>query len=87
VIPRSTVSSSASSSRCSSSSGRYGVHGGALAPGTVAAQHRGMGSRRPQVRHLVTWFLLGSDLHTAYTFVAVPALLYGTGAIGFFAVP
>jgi SSS family solute:Na+ symporter len=35
----------------------------------------------------VTWFLLGGDLYTAYTFVAVPALLYGAGAMGFFAVP
>jgi solute:Na+ symporter, SSS family len=35
----------------------------------------------------VTWFLLGGDLYTAYTFVAVPALLFGTGAAGFFAVP
>jgi solute:Na+ symporter, SSS family len=36
---------------------------------------------------LVTWFLLGGDLYTAYTFVAVPALLFGAGALGFFAVP
>jgi SSS family solute:Na+ symporter len=35
----------------------------------------------------VTWFLIGGDLYTAYTFVAVPALLYATGATGFFAVP
>jgi SSS family solute:Na+ symporter len=35
----------------------------------------------------VTWFLLGGDLYTAYTFVAVPALLFSSGAIGFFAVP
>ena len=35
----------------------------------------------------ITWFLLGGDLYTAYTFVAVPALLFGAGAIGFFAVP
>src|SRR4051812_11209471 len=35
----------------------------------------------------VTWFLLGGDLYTAYTFVAVPALMFGAGAIGFFAVP
>ncbi|MBV9734942.1 MAG: sodium:solute symporter [Acidisphaera sp.] len=35
----------------------------------------------------VTWFLLGGDLYTAYTFVAVPALIYGAGALGFFAVP
>jgi len=35
----------------------------------------------------ITWFLLGGDLYTAYTFVAVPALLFGAGALGFFAVP
>ncbi|HEX6074040.1 MAG TPA: sodium:solute symporter [Micromonosporaceae bacterium] len=35
----------------------------------------------------ITWFLVGGDLYTAYTFVAVPALLYGAGATGFFAVP
>jgi len=35
----------------------------------------------------ITWFLLGGDLYTAYTFVAVPALVFGLGAIGFFAVP
>jgi solute:Na+ symporter, SSS family len=35
----------------------------------------------------ITWFLLGGDVYTAYTFVAVPALVYGLGAIGFFAVP
>src|ERR687886_328584 len=36
---------------------------------------------------VVTWFLLGGDLYTAYTFVAVPALLFASGAVGFFAVP
>jgi solute:Na+ symporter, SSS family len=36
---------------------------------------------------VVSWFLLGGDLYTAYTFVAVPALVFGAGAIGFFAVP
>jgi len=35
----------------------------------------------------VTWFLIGGDLYTAYTFVAVPALLYAAGAAGFFAMP
>jgi SSS family solute:Na+ symporter len=35
----------------------------------------------------VIWFLLGGDLYTAYTFIAVPALMYGAGAVGFFAVP
>ncbi|MBN9391602.1 MAG: sodium:solute symporter [Chloroflexi bacterium] len=37
---------------------------------------------------VVTWFLLGGDLYTAYTFIAVPAAMYGIGALnGFFAVP
>jgi SSS family solute:Na+ symporter len=36
---------------------------------------------------IVSWFLLGGDLYTAYTFIAVPALVYGVGALGFFAVP
>ncbi len=36
----------------------------------------------------ITWFLLGGDLYTAYTFVAVPAAMWATGAVsGFFAVP
>jgi SSS family solute:Na+ symporter len=38
---------------------------------------RGFGS-------FITWFLLGGDLYTAYTFIAVPALVYGVGAAGFF---
>lgn len=45
----------------------------------------GLGGRR--FGTLVSWFLLGGDLYTAYTFVAVPALVFGAGAIGFFAVP
>jgi SSS family solute:Na+ symporter len=36
---------------------------------------------------VVSWFLLGGDLYTAYTFIAVPGLIFGAGAIGFFAVP
>jgi len=36
---------------------------------------------------VVTWFLLGGDLYTAYTFIAVPAALYASGALGFFAIP
>jgi SSS family solute:Na+ symporter len=36
----------------------------------------------------ITWFLLGGDLYTAYTFIAVPAAMWSTGAVsGFFAVP
>ena len=36
---------------------------------------------------LITWFLIGGDFYTAYTIIAVPAALYGGGAMGFFAVP
>jgi len=36
---------------------------------------------------VVSWFLIGGDLYTAYTLIAVPAAVYGTGALGFFAVP
>src|SRR3989440_4946485 len=35
----------------------------------------------------ISWFLIGGDLYTAYTFIAIPALLYGAGELGFFAVP
>jgi SSS family solute:Na+ symporter len=45
----------------------------------------GLGGRR--FGTVVTWFLLGGDLYTAYTFIAVPALVFGAGALGFFAVP
>jgi SSS family solute:Na+ symporter len=45
----------------------------------------GLGGRR--FGTLITWFLIGGDLYTAYTFVAVPALAFGAGAIAFFAVP
>jgi SSS family solute:Na+ symporter len=36
---------------------------------------------------IVTWFLLGGDLYTAYTFVAVPGLVFAVGAYGLFALP
>jgi solute:Na+ symporter, SSS family len=45
----------------------------------------GLGGRR--FGTLITWFLVGGDLYTAYTFVAVPALAFGAGAAAFFAVP
>ena len=35
----------------------------------------------------IAWFLIGGDLYTAYTFIAVPALLYVGSGVGFFAVP
>src|SRR5512146_3471099 len=45
----------------------------------------GLGGRR--FGTVITWFLLGGDLYTAYTFIAVPALVFGAGAAGFFALP
>jgi SSS family solute:Na+ symporter len=45
----------------------------------------GLGGRK--FGTVVTWFLLGGDLYTAYTFIAVPALVFGAGAVGFFALP
>jgi SSS family solute:Na+ symporter len=45
----------------------------------------GLGGRR--FGAFVTWFLLGGDLYTAYTLIAVPALVYAAGAYGFFAMP
>ncbi|WP_337266212.1 monocarboxylate uptake permease MctP [Oryzifoliimicrobium ureilyticus] len=35
----------------------------------------------------ITWFLVGGDFYTAYTVIAVPALVYSVGAYGFFALP
>src|SRR3979490_698614 len=35
----------------------------------------------------ITWFLVGGDFYTAYTVIAVPALVYAVAANGFFALP
>src|SRR5450756_2984147 len=32
---------------------------------------------------VVIWFLLGGDVYTAYTFIAVPALVFGAGAVSY----
>ena len=48
-------------------------------------QEWGLGGRR--FGTVITWFLVGGDVYTAYTFIAVPALAFGAGAIAFFAVP
>ena len=71
------------------------LFGAVTALGFIAARWRkadlsqlhewGLGGRR--FGTWVTWFLLGGDLYTAYTFIAVPALVFGAGAIGFFAMP
>lgn len=37
---------------------------------------------------VITWFLLGGDLYTAYTFIAVPGAMFAAGALsGWYAVP
>src|ERR1700686_4622167 len=45
----------------------------------------GLGGR--QFGTWITWFLVGCDFYTAYTVIAVPALVYAVGAYGFFALP
>ncbi len=45
----------------------------------------GLGGR--QFGAWITWFLVGGDFYTAYTVIAVPALVYSVGAYGFFALP
>ncbi|MBU6448280.1 MAG: sodium:solute symporter [Rhodospirillales bacterium] len=45
----------------------------------------GLGGRR--FGAWISWFLIGGDVYTAYTFIAIPALMYGAGALGFFALP
>src|SRR5882672_7919419 len=72
------------------------IFGGVCVLGSLASRWRrvaglnnldewGLGGR--SFGPFVTWFLIGGDIYTAYTFVAVPALVYGVGALGFFAVP
>jgi solute:Na+ symporter, SSS family len=45
----------------------------------------GLGGRR--FGRWITWFLLGGDLYTAYTVIAIPAVVFAIGAYGFFALP
>jgi solute:Na+ symporter, SSS family len=45
----------------------------------------GLGGRR--FGPWITWFLLGGDLYTAYTVIAIPAVVFAIGAYGFFAIP
>lgn len=45
----------------------------------------GLGGRR--FGTWITWFLVGGDFYTAYTVIAVPAVVFAAGARGFFALP
>ena len=63
-----------------------GLLGSRWRAGDLSQLHEwGLGGR--SFGTVITWFLLGGDLYTAYTFIAVPALMFGAGAAGFFAVP
>ena len=63
-----------------------GLFGARWRAGDLSQLHEwGLGGR--SFGTLITWFLLGGDLYTAYTFIAVPALMFGAGTTGFFAVP
>lgn len=54
-------------------------------PGLSSLEEWGLAGR--SFGTLISWFLVGGDLYTAYTVIAVPAALYGAGSISFFAVP
>ncbi len=60
---------------------RWQSHGSKQA----ALDEWGLGGRR--FGTWITWFLVGGDFYTAYTVIAVPALVYAVGAYGFFALP
>src|SRR3979490_1633070 len=55
------------------------------APVAAHLDEWGLGGR--QFGTWITWFLVGGDFYTAYTVIAVPALVYAVGAYGFFALP
>src|SRR5438270_6776207 len=54
-------------------------------PVSAHLEQWGLGGR--QFGIWVSWFLVGGDFYTAYTVIAVPALVYAVGAYGFFALP
>jgi len=63
-----------------------GFYGARWRRGNLAQLHEwALAGRRLGV--FLAWFLIGADLYTAYTFVAVPSLEYAKGALAFFAVP
>ncbi|MGH3358620.1 MAG: monocarboxylate uptake permease MctP, partial [Nocardioidaceae bacterium] len=55
------------------------------APSLDSLNEWGLGGRK--FGTFVAWFLIGGDIYTAYTFIAVPATLYAGSLVGFFAVP
>lgn len=45
----------------------------------------GLGGRR--FGGFLTWFLQGGSVYTTYSFIAIPAVVFGSGAAGFYALP
>jgi SSS family solute:Na+ symporter len=63
-----------------------GFYGASWRKGDLSKLYEwGLAGRRLGI--LLLWFLMGADLYTAYTFIAVPAALFGVGSLYFFAVP
>jgi len=63
-----------------------GFYGARWRKGDLNLLHEwGLAGRR--LGTLLAFLLVGADLYTAYTFVAIPSLYYGSGALGFYAVP
>ncbi len=63
-----------------------GFYGGRFRKGNLNKLYEwGLAGRR--LGPYLSWFLIGADVFTAYTFVAVPSLAYASGSTAFFAVP
>ncbi|KFL90031.1 Na+/solute symporter [Acetobacter malorum] len=62
-----------------------GLFGGGKSATVTSDEEWSLGGR--QFGAWVTWFLVGGDFYTAYTVIAVPALVYAAGGYGFFALP
>src|SRR5919112_74847 len=63
----------------------FAAAGGRRAKDLASLDEWGLGGRG--FGTFIAWFLIGGDIYTAYTFIAVPATLYAGSAVGFFAVP
>jgi solute:Na+ symporter, SSS family len=48
-------------------------------------QEWGLAGRRFGI--IMAWFLLGGDVYTAHVLIAIPGLIFGKGALGFYIIP
>jgi len=63
-----------------------GFSGKNFRPGDLSKMHEwALGGQK--LGTLLAWFLIGADLFTAYTFIAVPSGIFAAGPLFFFAVP